>query len=352
MDSSRSIPILAAETQAAADAVSPSKAPHPGGWLIIDKPLGMTSNAVLARLKRQWGWKKLGFVGTLDPLASGVLAVAVGAATRTIPLLNDDTKCYDFELHFGQQTSSDDAEGEVVATDDYRPSLDQIAAAIPAFVGAIDQRPPAFSAIKLAGRPAYALARAGQAPIMAMRRVRIDGLEIVSSDQLPDCITLRVTCGGGTYVRSLARDLAVAVGTVGHARAIRRLQSGPAALASAQSLAQALESPRWIGLSQLLPSQAVVQIDQARWQQVRQGKAIALHGHDWRMPDGGQPSQQPSCASAIFPLKREHPVIVLLEDKVAGVGWLSLDPDDNGGDEQPVIWSPKMVFVDLTVCWK
>jgi tRNA U55 pseudouridine synthase TruB len=153
-------------------------------------------------------------------------------------------------------------------------------------------------------------------------------------------------------VRSLARDLAVAVGTVGHARAIRRLQSGPAALAAAQSLAQALESPRWIGLSQLLPSQAVAQIDAERWQQVRQGKAIALHGHDWRMPDGGQSSQQPSCASGIFPLKREHPVVLLLENKVAGVGWLSLDPDDNGGDERLVIWSPKMVFVDLTVCWK
>jgi tRNA pseudouridine(55) synthase len=138
--------------------------------------------------------------------------------------LNDDAKCYDFELHFGQQTSSDDAEGAVVATDDYRPSLDQIAAAIPTFVGAIDQRPPAFSAIKLAGRPAYELARAGQAPTMAMRRVRIDALEVVSSDQLPDCITLRVTCGGH-HVRSLARDLAVAVGTVGHARAIRRLEA-------------------------------------------------------------------------------------------------------------------------------
>jgi tRNA pseudouridine55 synthase len=343
---------VAASAYPHADTAAAKTVAHPGGWLLIDKPLGVTSNAVLARLKRQWGWKKLGFVGTLDPLASGVLAVAVGAATRTIPLLNDDRKCYDFELHFGQQTSSDDAEGGVVATSDHRPSLDQIVAAIPAFVGAIDQRPPAFSAIKLAGRPAYALARAGQAPIMAMRRVRIDGVEVVSSDQLPDFITLRVTCGGGTYVRSLARDLAVAVGTVGHARAIRRLQSGPAALAAAQSLAQALESPRWIGLSQLLPSQAVAHIDAERWQQVRQGKAIALHGHDWRMPDGGQSSQQPSCASGIFPLKREHPVVLLLENKVAGVGWLSLDPEHNGGDEQRVIWSPKMVFVDLTVCWK
>ena len=216
--------------------------------------------------------------------------MAVGAATRTIPLLNDDRKCYDFVLHFGQQTSSDDEEGEVVTVNPHRPSLTQIQAALPAFVGMIEQRPPVFSAIKLGGRPAYELARAGNAPTMAMRRVRIDALELQRTDELPDQITLRVTCGGGTYVRSLARDLAQELGTVGHARAIRRLQSGPADLSMAQSLDQLLdqgvESPRWTGLSQLLPPQPVAQIDQARWQEVRLGKAITLQPQDWQLHAG------------------------------------------------------------------
>lgn len=325
-------------------------APHPAGWLVVDKPTGLSSNAVLSRLKRRWGWKKLGFVGTLDPLASGVLAVAVGAATRTIPLLNDDRKAYDFTLGFGVQTSSDDGEGAVVATHPHRPTAAEILAAIPQFLGSIDQRPPAFSAIKLGGAPAYALARAGmlEDAQMTLRQVRIDGLELLSyHDDLAD---FRVSCGSGTYVRSLARDLAIVLGTVGHAQAIRRLQSGPADLSMASSLDALLEQPAWTPLHQLLPPQLpVFAIDQPRWREVQLGRSVVLDGTERVGVE--QLPQQASCATSFFAIQPDYPVILLFDDRLAGVGRLTNTPDNAWGVGQPLYWSPKMVFGDLTVCW-
>jgi len=196
------------------------------GWVVLDKPVGLGSTPAVSRVRRLFGAQKAGHGGTLDPLASGVLPIALGEATKTVPFVMDGRKEYRFTLRFGEARSTEDSEGEVTASSEVRPTDEAIRGALGAFIGEIEQVPPAFSALKIDGQRAYDLARAGEAVELKPRRVRIDSLEFLArSDR--DHADLVVTCGKGTYIRSLGRDLALALGTVGHLSALRRTAAGP-----------------------------------------------------------------------------------------------------------------------------
>ena len=196
------------------------------GWLVLDKPLGVSSAAAVARVKRLFDAAKAGHGGTLDPLATGLLPIALGEATKTVSFVMDGAKAYRFAIRWGAQTSTDDAEGEIVASSAHRPDPDAIAGALHAFQGAIQQVPPAFSAIKVAGRRAYAMARSDEMPDLAARPIKIESLTLVRCPDR-DTAILETRCGKGTYIRSLARDLSLALGTVGHVVSLRRIACGP-----------------------------------------------------------------------------------------------------------------------------
>jgi tRNA pseudouridine55 synthase len=196
------------------------------GWLNLDKPVGLGSTPAVAKVRRLFGAEKAGHGGTLDPLASGVLPVALGEATKTVPFVMDGRKEYRFTLRFGEARSTEDAEGDVTATSDARPTDQQIRDVLARLEGEIEQTPPAYSALKIEGRRAYDLARAGQAVELKPRLVSIERLAL-SARPDPDHADFVVTCGKGTYIRSLGRDLARALGTVGHLSALRRTAAGP-----------------------------------------------------------------------------------------------------------------------------
>ncbi len=196
------------------------------GWLIVDKPAGMTSTDVVNRVRRGFDAQKAGHGGTLDPLATGLLPVAFGAATKTVPYVMDGTKLYHFTLRIGEARDTDDADGQVTATSAVRPTDDQFRNALAAFQGEIMQVPPVFSAIKVAGERAYDMAREGRAPVLEPRPARVDRFALVDRPDA-DTAVFEVQSGKGVYMRSLARDLAVACGTVGHVSALRRLRVGP-----------------------------------------------------------------------------------------------------------------------------
>ena len=217
------------------------------GWIILDKPLGLGSTQAVAAVKRNlrsagFGKVKVGHGGTLDPLATGVLPIALGEATKLCGRMLDASKTYDFTICFGTETSGLDAEGEVVATSDVRPTLEQVQQALAQFTGPIEQIPPAYSAIKIDGKRAYDLARAGEVVEMKSRGVTIYALSVQQPDALPrsdallGSITLTADVSKGTYIRSLARDIAYALGTVGHVSMLRRVRAGPFALNGAISL--------------------------------------------------------------------------------------------------------------------
>jgi tRNA pseudouridine55 synthase len=178
------------------------------GWLIIDKPPGLTSTDVVNRVRRAFDAQKAGHGGTLDPLATGVLPIAFGAATKTVPYVMDGTKLYRFTLRFGEARDTDDADGKVTATSDVRPTDDQIRAQLPQFTGDIMQTPPIFSAVKIAGERAYDMAREGRPPALESRPARVDSFELIERPN-PDSAIFEVASGKGVYMRSLARDLAV-----------------------------------------------------------------------------------------------------------------------------------------------
>ncbi|WP_265571326.1 tRNA pseudouridine(55) synthase TruB [Sphingomicrobium nitratireducens] len=200
------------------------------GWIIIDKPVGIGSTPCVGRVKRvlrRLGVKKpkVGHGGTLDPLASGVLPIAIGEATKLAGRMLDATKAYEFTVRFGEETSTLDAEGEVVATSDVIPSLQEIEDVLPGFTGTIEQVPPAFSALKVDGKRAYDLARKGEEVALASRTVVIHELRIVDFQE--GAATLSASVSKGTYIRSLARDIARALGSVGHVTMLRRTRAGP-----------------------------------------------------------------------------------------------------------------------------
>ena len=196
------------------------------GWLVVDKPAGMTSTLVVNKVRWALDAKKAGHAGTLDPAATGVLAVALGEATKTVPYITDALKCYRFAVRLGIATNTDDAEGEVIATSDARPSDKDIASALVAFRGEIMQVPPQFSAVKVDGERAYALARAGEEMDLAARPLWVESLEVVARPDA-DTVELEMVCGKGGYVRSIARDLGAALGCHGHVLWLRRVWSGP-----------------------------------------------------------------------------------------------------------------------------
>ena len=196
------------------------------GWLVVDKPAGLTSTAVVNKVRWAMDAKKAGHAGTLDPDATGVLAVALGEATKTVPYITDALKAYEFTVRLGQATNTDDAEGEVIASSDERPSDDDIKAALGAFVGDIMQVPPQFSAVKIDGVRAYKKARDGEEMELAARPLWVEELLLIDRED-GDHVTLEMTCGKGGYVRSIARDLGQALGCFGHVRELRRIWSGP-----------------------------------------------------------------------------------------------------------------------------
>lgn len=195
------------------------------GWLVLDKPLGMTSTQAVARLKRLFSAQKAGHGGTLDPLATGVLPIAFGEATKTISHAFEGTKTYLFDVKWGEATTTDDREGEIVASGGRRPPHDEIEAALDDFQGEIMQVPPAYSAIKVDGERAYDMARAGESVELEARPVRIDALEL-EGEVAEGVDRFRLVCGKGTYVRALARDLAAGLATHAHIVALRREQVG------------------------------------------------------------------------------------------------------------------------------
>jgi tRNA pseudouridine55 synthase len=209
------------------------------GWIILDKPVGLGSTTAVSAVKRilreaSEPKTKVGHGGTLDPLASGVLPIALGEATKLCGRMLDATKAYDFTIRFGEETDTLDAEGEVVARSDVRPNPDQVEAALARFTGDIEQVPPVYSALKLGGKAAYARARAGETVELKPRKTTIFDLRLLES--APDTATLSAAVSKGTYIRSLARDIAHALGTVGHVSYLRRTRAGPFSLESAISL--------------------------------------------------------------------------------------------------------------------
>ena len=206
------------------------------GWMVIDKPLGMSSAKVVGRIKFVTKAQKVGHGGTLDPLASGILPIGLGEATKTMPFIVDASKDYTFTIRFGSSTDSDDLEGAVVHSGGRIPLQSEIEAILPQFTGTIEQVPPAYSAIKVDGQRAYKLARDGETVALKARPVEIHTLRLEAFDAEAGEATLFVTCGKGTYVRSLARDIALALGTFGHVSMLRRLRVGPFGLESAISL--------------------------------------------------------------------------------------------------------------------
>ncbi len=196
------------------------------GWLIVDKPAGITSTDVVNRVRRWFDAQKAGHGGTLDPLATGLLPVAFGSATKTVPYVMDGTKLYRFTLRMGEARDTDDADGQVIATSDHRPDNETLVAALGALTGDIMQIPPIYSAIKVAGERAYDLSRAGTPPILPPRPARVDRFELVERIDSDNAV-FEVQSGKGVYMRSLARDLAIACGTFGHIAALRRLRVGP-----------------------------------------------------------------------------------------------------------------------------
>lgn len=252
------------------------------GWIFLNKPEGVSSTLASTLVRRLFKASKAGHVGTLDPFASGVLPIALGEATKTIPYFDADSKSYVFQITWGEQRNTDDVEGDIIKTSIVYPSEGDIRAALPYFKGTISQIPPAYSAIKIQGKRAYALARAGENVSLSSRQVRIDDLKLLSIDSLTQA-TFQVDCGSGTYVRSLARDLACYLGTVGFVSYLQRIRVGKIHLEMTISLEKLKENRHILEMHQVLkPIGAVlddipaVTVSASDAQKVRQGKGIFL----------------------------------------------------------------------------
>ncbi len=261
------------------------------GWIVLDKPVGMTSTHAVSVIKHLFNARRAGHAGTLDPLASGCLPVALGEATKTVPFVVDGRKMYLFTVRWGEERDTDDAEGRVVAASESRPDAAAIRALLPRFTGTIEQVPPRFSAVKIGGERAYDLAREGETVEIAPRAVTIHRLDLVETPD-PDHTVLAAECGKGTYVRALARDLGRALGALGHVCALRRNRVGPfgerdmislerleslchRAAAGEGSLADIL-LPIETALDDI-PALAVSPADAARLQR---GQAVLMRGRD------------------------------------------------------------------------
>ncbi|MCY4395406.1 MAG: tRNA pseudouridine(55) synthase TruB [Rhodospirillaceae bacterium] len=284
------------------------------GWVNVDKPVGMGSTRAVGIVRRAFDAQKAGHAGTLDPLASGVLPIALGEATKTVPFVMDGRKSYRFTVRWGEARNTDDAEGTVVATCDRRPAGAEIACALPAFLGKIAQTPPQFSAVKVDGERAYRLARSGESVDLAARRVVIDRLELIEIVDA-DHAVFDLDCGKGAYVRSLARDLAVALGTVGHVSRLRRTRNGPFRDCDAIPL-EKLPTPRHMGAqdggdapSPAIDSAALLQpvakalddipaldVTESEAARIRNGQPVPVLRTGNRQRIDGLPDNAPLCA--------------------------------------------------------
>jgi tRNA pseudouridine55 synthase len=261
------------------------------GWLILDKPIGMTSTHAVSVAKRLYSARRAGHAGTLDPLASGLLPIALGEATKTVPFVMDGRKIYQFTVRWGEERDTDDAEGRVDATSAARPSADDIRALLPRFSGTIAQVPPRFSAIKIDGERAYDLARDGEVVELEARPVEIHRLSLIDIPD-PDHAVLSAECGKGTYVRALARDMGRVLGCFGHVSALRRAGVGPFREQDGVSLdrLEAADAATLAGLLQPvaagvqgLPTFSVSRADAAR---LARGQAVLLRGRDAPIVEG------------------------------------------------------------------
>ena len=265
------------------------------GWVVLDKPAGMTSTRAVGAIKRIFDAQKAGHAGTLDPLATGILPIALGEATKTVPFAVDGEKAYRFTVRFGAQTDTDDAEGVVVRTSDSLPARDTIEALLPRFTGEILQVPPQFSAIKVDGNRAYDLARGGEEVVLEPREVLIDDLTLVD---MPDAATavLESRCGKGTYVRALARDMGRALSCFGHVIALRRTRVGSfdeMASVTLEELQAAAQAGPDVLLALLMPVEAALDglpglsVGPNDAASLARGQAVLVRGRDAPVLAGG-----------------------------------------------------------------
>ena len=252
------------------------------GWVVLNMPYDMTSTQAVGKVRWLFSAAKAGHAGTLDPLATGILPIALGEATKAVPQVQDGTKVYRFAIAWGSATTTDDTEGAVIATSDVRPDRAALEAVLPAFTGTILQRPPIFSALKIDGERAYDLARAGEVVELAPREIDVDAITLLEHGS--ESSVLEVTCGKGTYVRSLARDIGEALGTRGHVSLLHRSAVGPFNDADALTIDQLealtleerdrLLKPVWSGFVDL----PEVRLDTLQATSVRHGNSVLLTG--------------------------------------------------------------------------
>ena len=264
------------------------------GWLVLDKPVGMTSTHAVSVVKRLFQARRAGHAGTLDPLASGLLPIALGEATKTVPFVMDGRKIYRFTVRWGEERDTDDAEGRATEISAERPTAEAIRALIPRFSGLIEQVPPRFSAVKIGGERAYDLARDGEAVELAPRPIEVHHLELVETPD-PDHSVLAAECGKGTYVRALARDMGRALGCFGHVTALRRTAVGPFAEQNAialETLQRMAPDDHVIAAAALLPVEAglaalpALRVSSADAGRLARGQAVLLRGRDAPVMEG------------------------------------------------------------------
>ena len=256
------------------------------GWVILDKPVGMGSTQCVSKIKWLYKAAKAGHAGTLDPLASGMLPIALGEATKTVPHIMDGNKSYRFSVAWGKETNTDDTEGEVVHTSALRPGKEDIEKLIPNYVGDIEQVPPAYSAVKIGGERAYNLAREGKSPTIAARTVNIDRLSLVETSE--DESVFEATCGKGTYVRALARDMGRDLGCFGHITALRRTSVGAfreeemVELQDLEDLEGDLDSldAELFATGTALESMPEIPVNEGQARKLRLGNPVLLRGSD------------------------------------------------------------------------
>jgi len=252
------------------------------GWLVLNKPYDMTSTEAVGKLRWLFSARKAGHAGTLDPLATGILPIAFGEATKTVPYVQDGEKLYRFTLQWGATTTTDDAEGSVLETSEHRPDEAGLRAVLPRFIGIVTQVPPAFSALKIDGERAYDLARAGDTVELAPREIEIHGLTLIEHG--PETSRFEVACGKGTYIRALARDIAEALGSKGHVAALHRAAVGPfkdadaVTLADVESLTEAERDKLLQPIAAGLAGIAEIRLDPAQAVIVRHGNPVLLAG--------------------------------------------------------------------------
>lgn len=289
------------------------------GLIVVDKPVGPTSHRIVSLVRQGTGIRKVGHAGTLDPRASGVLVLCLGPATRLSEYLSTTSKRYEATVRFGATTRTYDSEGEVVRKSDVLPSIEQIEAALPRFIGEIQQAPPPFSAIKLQGRRSYDMARAGEPVDLAPRGVTIYQLELV--DYRPPDLELAVECSAGTYIRSLANDLGDCLGSGGHLAALRRTKAGPFGIDQAVSLGaleRSFAAHTWVEFvlpaADALPQVPLVQLDADQVEAVRHGHRLPADPASAGMARGiGPDGELAAILEAVEGGSQWHPRKVFLE---------------------------------------